>query len=65
MIKWSKNKRSDTVAPPQKIILKERTIMQKYLNPEIEILQIEVTDVITTSGPEITDPNETPGVSVL
>ena len=39
--------------------------MQKYLNPEIEILQIEVTDVITTSGPEITDPNETPGVSVL
>ncbi len=40
--------------------------MQKYLNPEIEILQIEVTDILTASGgPEISDPNETPGVSVL
>ena len=39
--------------------------MQKYLNPEIEILQIEAIDVLTASGPEITDPNETPGVSIF
>ena len=39
--------------------------MKKYLNPQVDVLEISVMDVLTNSGPENLDPNETPGVSLL
>lgn len=39
--------------------------MKKYLNPQVEVLEFSVMDILTLSGPEILDPDETPGVSLL
>ena len=39
--------------------------MKKYLNPQVEVLEFSIMDVLTLSGPEILDTNETPGVSLL
>ena len=39
--------------------------MKKYLNPKIEVLDLEEKDVIATSSPEIVDPNETPGIFLV
>ena len=45
--------------------------MKKYLNPKLEVLELNDADVLTLSfgeeidPPAIAQPNETPGVSVL
>lgn len=39
--------------------------MKKYLNPTLEVLELGETDVITTSKPQINNPNETPGVAIF
>ena len=37
--------------------------MKKYLNPELEIIELDVTDIITTSpGTETTPKDETDGI---
>ena len=37
--------------------------MKKYLNPELEIIELDVTDIITTSpGTEMTPKDETDGI---
>ena len=39
--------------------------MKKYSNPKLEVLESTAMDILTISGPEIFDTNETPGVSIL